>query len=60
MQGYSKRRAHFHHFWIGPKNGALADDIMNPKAGERSLRLRWIEATEIHPELRDENSGRCF
>lgn len=55
-QGYSKRRAHFHHFWIGPKNGALADDIMNPKAGERGLRLRWIEATEIHPELRDENA----
>lgn len=55
-QGYSKRRAHFHHFWIGPKNGVLADDIMNPKDGERGLRLRWIEATEIHPELRDENA----
>lgn len=29
---------------------------MNPKAVERGLRLRWIEATEIHPELRDENA----
>lgn len=55
-QGYGKRRAHFHHFWIGPKGGSIAKDIMNPKSGERGLRLRWIEATEIHPELRDESA----
>ncbi len=53
-QGYGKRRAHFHHFWIGPRDGTLAADIMNPKAGERGLCLRWLEATEIHPELRDD------
>ena len=55
-RGYGKRRAHFHHFWIGPRDGAIVADIMNPKPGERGLRLRWIEATEIHPELRDENA----
>lgn len=55
-QGYSKRRAHFHHFWIGPRNGVIANDIMNPKPGERGLRLRWIEATEIHPELRNDDA----
>ena len=52
-QGYGKRRAHFHHFWIGPRDGAIAEDIMNPGPGEKGLRLRWVEATEIHPELRD-------
>lgn len=55
-QGYGKRRAHFHHFWIGPKNGVIASDIMNPQEGERGLRLRWVASTEIHPELRDENA----
>ena len=55
-RGYGKRRAHFHHFWIGPRDGAIATDIMDPKPGERGLRLRWIEATEIHPELRDGNA----
>lgn len=55
-QGYGKRRAHFHHFWIGPKNGIIASDIMNPQEGERGLRLRWVASTEIHPELRDEDA----
>ena len=53
-RGYGKRRAHFHHYWVGPRDGKIADDIMNPKPGERGLVLKWIEATEIHPELRDD------
>ena len=53
-RGYGKRRAHYHHFWIGPRDGKLADDIMAPKPGERGLILKWLEATEIHPELRDD------
>ena len=52
--GYGTRRAHHHHFWIGPRSGPLADDIMNPQVGERGLKLRWVEATEIHPELRND------
>lgn len=55
-RGYGKRRSHFHHFWIGPRDGAIATDIMNPKPGEKGLKLRWVEATEIHPELRDGNA----
>ena len=55
-QGYGKRRAHFHHFWIGPRDGAIAKDIMHPGPGEKGLRLRWLEATEIHPELRDDKA----
>lgn len=55
-RGYSKRRAHLHHFWIGPRTGPIAEDIMNPQAGERGLILRWVDATEIHPELKDEQA----
>lgn len=55
-KGYEKRRAHFHHFWIGPRNGEIAEDIMHPAPGEKGLKLRWVEATEIHPELRDDNA----
>ena len=53
-QGYSKRRAHTHHFWIGPRNGPIAEDIMNPQPGERGLIMYWLEATEIHPELKND------
>lgn len=53
-RGYSKRRAHYHHFWIGPRKGPIAEDIMNPAPGERGLVLYWLEATEIHPELKDD------
>ena len=53
-RGYGKRRAHYHHFWIGPRNGPLAEDIMNPAPGERGLVLYWLDATEIHPELKDD------
>ena len=28
-RGYSPRRGHWHHFWIGPRNGKIAEDIMN-------------------------------
>lgn len=52
--GYGKRRAHYHHFWIGPRNGPIAEDIMNPAPGERGLVLYWLDATEIHPELKDD------
>ena len=51
-RGYSKRRAHYHHYWIGPRDGIVAEDIMHPGPGERGLVLKWLEATEIHPELR--------
>ena len=53
-RGYGKRRAHWHHYWIGPRDGVIADDIMSPGEGERGLVLYWQEATEIHPELRDD------
>ena len=55
-RGYSKRRAHYHHYWIGPRDGIVADDIMHPGPGERGLVLKWVEATEIHPELRDDQA----
>lgn len=55
-RGYGKRRAHYHHFWIGPRDGAIAEDIMNPCDGERGLVLYWLDATEIHPELKDEKA----
>lgn len=51
---YGKRRAHYHHFWIGPRNGPIAEDIMHPQQGERGLVMYWLEATEIHPELRND------
>lgn len=53
-RGYGKRRAHYHHFWIGPRNGPIAEDIMHPQQGERGLVMYWLEATEIHPELRND------
>ena len=53
-RGYSKRRAHYHHFWVGPKNAPIAEDIMHPQSGERGLVLYWLEATEVHPELKDD------
>ena len=51
-RGYGTRRAHWHHFWIGPRKGEIADDIMNPLPGERGLRRNWVDETEIHPELK--------
>ena len=53
-RGYGKRRAHYHHFWIGPRNAPIAEDIMRPAPGERGLVLYWLDATEIHPELKDD------
>lgn len=47
--GYGKRRAHYHHFWVGPRNGPIAEDIMHPQPGERGLVMYWLEETEIHP-----------
>ena len=29
---------------------------MSPGPGERGLVLKWLEATEIHPELRDDQA----
>ena len=55
-RGYSPRRGHWHHFWIGPRNGKIADDIMNPLAGEKGLRRRWLDDTEIHPELKNDQA----
>ena len=39
--GYGKRRAHKHTYWI-------------KKDGERVPIVKWVEATEIHPELRND------
>lgn len=55
-RGYGTRRAHWHHFWIGPRKGEIADDIMNPLPGERGLRRNWVDDTEIHPELKDDTA----
>ena len=55
-RGYSPRRGHWHHFWIGPRNGKIAEDIMNPLAGEKGLRRRWLDDTEIHPELKNDQA----
>lgn len=55
-RGFSRRRAHYHHYWIGPRDGVIAEDIMSPGPGERGLVLKWLEATEIHPELRDDQA----
>lgn len=55
-RGYSRRRAHYHHYWIGPRDGVIAENIMSPGPGERGLVLKWLEATEIHPELRDDQA----
>ena len=54
--GYGTRRGHWHHFWIGPRDGKIAEDIMNPLAGEKGLRRRWLDDTEIHPELKDDQA----
>lgn len=53
-RGYSKRRAHYHHFWIGPRNAPIAENFLQPKDGERGMVLYWLDSTEIHPELRDD------
>ena len=55
-RGYGTRRGHWHHFWIGPRDGNIAEDIMNPLAGEKGLRRRWLDDTEIHPELKNDQA----
>lgn len=51
---YHLRRGHDHMFWVGPRNGPLAEDILHPQEGERGLILRWIDAVEVNKELKQD------
>lgn len=52
--GYGRRRAHMHSYWVGPRAGKPAADPENPQPGEKVRIVKWLEATEIHPELRND------
>lgn len=45
---YHTRRQHAHHYWVGPRNGPIAEDIMNPGPNERGLVLYWHEVIEVN------------
>ena len=45
---YHTRRRHAHHYWVGPRNGPIAEDIMHPGEGERGLVLYWHEVIEVN------------
>ena len=53
---YHTRRRHAHHYWVGPRNGPIAEDIMNPGEGERGLDLYWHDVIEVNKHKKTDDA----
>lgn len=53
---YHTRRRHAHHYWVGPRNGPIAEDIMNPGEGERGLVLYWHDVIEVNKHKKTDDA----
>lgn len=53
---YHTRRRHAHHYWVGPRNGPIAEDIMHPGEGERGLVLYWHDVIEVNKHKKTDDA----
>lgn len=53
---YHPRRRHAHHYWVGPWNGSVAEDIMHPGEGERGLVLYWHDVIEVNKHKKTDDA----